>query len=252
MRYTDAGLELKQKLDKLFDTFGWSDDDATGQIPLTAGYAKWAYPLTNWVDPGAFEVMDPALKVRLQITTPEEYVRYFQDKRKTDIAIATKLMEKVTKLAQEYGTTANLEVKDKEVVIAVDMLTEHINNMNGITGSEIMNKEIAMRLMRIAKAIVGAGNAQQLELYINNDADLDRTMTLIIKNLMKKRTKGIYNHALAVKAFKNLVDAGVKKYKKEDYEDAVDFSAGDRRETAESLTEHFETEAELGNYDKYA
>lgn len=90
-----------------------------------------------------------------------------------------------------------------------------------------------------------------LELYIKNESDLYGQMTSIFKNLATKKARGVYQHDLAVKLFMYLVEAGAKKYAK-----AFDtrvwhqvFDVPTRRAVAESLTEAFEAEAKLGNYD---
>jgi hypothetical protein len=58
--------------------------------------------------------------------------------------------------------------------------------------------------------------AYELALYIENDGDLYRQLTLLtITNLQKKFTKGTYNHNSAVKLWKYLADAGAQKYTKE-------------------------------------
>jgi hypothetical protein len=95
--------------------------------------------------------------------------------------------------------------------------------------------------------------ATELELYINNDADLHRQQHVpIFKNLMTKRARGQYKRDLAVKAFGYLVESGAKKYAKEfatPGEWNKIFSVPTRRRVAEELTKSFEVEADLGNYD---
>jgi hypothetical protein len=95
--------------------------------------------------------------------------------------------------------------------------------------------------------------AKELELYVENDADLYRQQyTPINKNLITKMARGVYNHTLAVKAFGYLMESGAKKYAKE-YSEGKDwhqiFSPATRKHVAELFTNHFETEAKLGNYD---
>lgn len=95
--------------------------------------------------------------------------------------------------------------------------------------------------------------AKELELYVENDADLYRQQySPINKNLVTKLAKGIYNHAGAVKLFGYLMESGAKKYAKE-YSEGKDwhqiFSPATRKHVAELFARHFETEANLGNYD---
>jgi len=97
--------------------------------------------------------------------------------------------------------------------------------------------------------------AHELKLYIDNDGDLYRgQMTSILKNLVAKRARGIYDHVLAVKLFGYLTEEGAKKYAREFGADQPwhkMFDAATRRQAAEELTQEFETEANLGNYDQF-
>lgn len=97
--------------------------------------------------------------------------------------------------------------------------------------------------------------ARELELFIENDAILYRQQFIpIVKNLMKKRMRGVYDRERAVKLFMYLVDAGARKYVQEfgTTGQRVDtmFNRNTRLEVARSLRDSFETEASLGNYDK--
>lgn len=58
--------------------------------------------------------------------------------------------------------------------------------------------------------------ANELVLYLDNDAALDRQQKQsIIANLTKKFKKGTYNHAMAPKIWMYLVESAAKKYVKE-------------------------------------
>jgi hypothetical protein len=58
--------------------------------------------------------------------------------------------------------------------------------------------------------------ATELELFIDNDADLYRQQyTPILKNLWRKMVKGTYDHEKAVKLWGYLVESGAKKYNQE-------------------------------------
>ena len=94
--------------------------------------------------------------------------------------------------------------------------------------------------------------AKELELFVENDADLYRQQySPINKNLITKMARGVYNHAGAVKLFGYLMESGAKKYAKE-YSEGKDwhqiFSPATRKHVAELFADHFETEAKLGNY----
>jgi hypothetical protein len=96
-----------------------------------------------------------------------------------------------------------------------------------------------------------SAESTELRLFIDNDADLHRQIaTSIYKNLATKKARGEYRHDLAVKAFGYLVEAGAKKYAKEfggTWHQMFDVAT--RRAVAEELTDSFEAEAKLGNYD---
>lgn len=94
--------------------------------------------------------------------------------------------------------------------------------------------------------------ATELKLFIDNDGTLYRSQTTsILKNLATKRARGEYRHDLAVKAFGYLVELGAKKYAKEFGGEPWHkmFDVGTRKLAAEALTQDFEGEAALGNYD---
>jgi hypothetical protein len=97
--------------------------------------------------------------------------------------------------------------------------------------------------------------AYELQLYIENDGDLYRQQNLpIIKNLMRKKAAGIYDHDKAVKLFGYLIESGAKKYAKEN--DVTMpwhemFNVKSRKQTAEAMTEAFESDAANGEYDEY-
>src|SRR5579883_686292 len=98
-----------------------------------------------------------------------------------------------------------------------------------------------------------AGEARELELYIENDAQLYRSQEQPIqKNLITKMAKGIYSHSKAVKLYGYLVQNGAKKYAKE-FSVGTDwhqmFPTSVRKEVAERFAKSFETEAKFGNYD---
>ncbi len=98
----------------------------------------------------------------------------------------------------------------------------------------------------------GNSEVRELELFIDNDSTLYRQQYQPIqKNLITKMARGIYDHAKAVKLFGYLVESGAKKYAKESGGTwNTMFTVADRKQVAENLTRHFETEAKLGNYNE--
>jgi hypothetical protein len=97
--------------------------------------------------------------------------------------------------------------------------------------------------------------ARELEQFIENDGDLYRQQyEPIIKNLMTKRAKGLYDSEKAVKLFGYLVESGAKKYHKEFGGGGAwntHFDPATRLATARSLEKSFRGEAEVGAYDDF-
>ena len=92
--------------------------------------------------------------------------------------------------------------------------------------------------------------ARELKLFIGNDGDLYRQQTLpIIKNLMRKRKKGVYDSELAVKLWGYLMESGAKKYAKEfggTWHEM--FSPATREIAAREFARDFEIGADGGEY----
>ncbi len=97
--------------------------------------------------------------------------------------------------------------------------------------------------------------AKELAIFVDQDAELYRQqLTPIHDNLSRKKKKGIYNPELATKLFRYLVDNGAKKYAKE-HSGGVSharqiFPGRVRNAVARQLKDTFDTEYELGNYEK--
>lgn len=96
--------------------------------------------------------------------------------------------------------------------------------------------------------------ARELKIYIDNDGDLYRQQTTsILKNLITKKARGVYDREKAVKLFMYLTESGAKKYAREfGSRDAVwheMFTKPTREAAAREMVEEFEEEARLGNYD---
>jgi hypothetical protein len=103
-------------------------------------------------------------------------------------------------------------------------------------------------------------SARELELYTENNADLYRQQYIpIVKNLMLKRQKGIYDREKAVKLFMYLMESGAKKYIREFVQSSTPgslppkidtiFNKATREVAARRFRDSFEGEAELGNWD---
>lgn len=93
--------------------------------------------------------------------------------------------------------------------------------------------------------------ATELRLFIDNDGDLYRQQYQpIIKNLVTKQARGVYDKDKAIKLWLYLVESGAKKYVKEcgSGEWHQMFNVPTRKEVARQLNEHFLTESALGAY----
>lgn len=111
------------------------------------------------------------------------------------------------------------------------------------------------RVCNPSRGEVDKDAARELELFIENDADLYRQQySPINKNLAAKKARGIYRHDLAVKLFMYLMESGAKKYARQFGGPGVVwsemFNVPTRRAAAERFADYFETEYDLGNYDR--
>ena len=97
--------------------------------------------------------------------------------------------------------------------------------------------------------------ANELKLFTENDGDLYRQQTTsILKNLATKKAKGIYDHVKAIQAWMYLAEAGARAYVKQ-HGSPTDtwhtmFPVNVRRECAVAWRDEFETEYDLGNYER--
>lgn len=121
-------------------------------------------------------------------------------------------------------------------------------------------KLVARELLKIARILVSAetmspkDSADELELYITNDAELYRSKFIpIVKNMLKFKKRGSYNSEEAVKGFMYLVKDGAKKYEKEVHSepenDKLNLSKPVLEMVAKELVKSFETEDGYGNWD---
>ena len=107
---------------------------------------------------------------------------------------------------------------------------------------------------RRVRGLRGPHEVRELRLFIDNDGDLYRQQyTPILKNLVTKKARGVYDRTKAEKLWMYLVESGAKKYAREHGSPGtpwhVMFPISDRREVAKELNNHFLAEDEYGNYD---
>lgn len=80
----------------------------------------------------------------------------------------------------------------------------------------------------------------ELELFIKNDGDIYfQSIIPIIKNLAKKKQKGVYDPELAIKLWYYCVQNGYKKYR-DTYNSEFKLSVQDRRDVAKSLRDYYD------------
>ena len=99
----------------------------------------------------------------------------------------------------------------------------------------------------------GPGNqedANELEAFIVNDEGLyHRQFIPIVKNLLKKMKKGVYDHALSVKLWMYLVDNAAREYKAQFGTSDWSFNRATKLMVAESLAQSFERDVAEHQYD---
>lgn len=170
---------------------------------------------------------------RMHVGTPDEEIR-------ADIRRRTS-----TKKAAAMGwTPAKIKAAEDYAV--------KVMNENRKMYAYVMGGSVGRKNPKDTRGVDSAW-ARELELYIDNDADLYRQQYQpILKNLATKKARGIYKHELAVKLMRYLIDNGVKKYLREfDLGGNVNkISIATRNAVAESFVKSFETEYDLGNYDR--
>lgn len=106
------------------------------------------------------------------------------------------------------------------------------------------------------KVAAGADQAaaRELELYIENDRDIYKSMTEPTQKLLiKKMKKGIFDLDRSIKAWQHVVDKAAHKYMFDFGSPGAKvkdtFNTATRLQVAKALAEQFKTEADLGNYD---
>ena len=59
-------------------------------------------------------------------------------------------------------------------------------------------------------------SAREIVLYTANHGDIHRQMTsMVLKALAKRKINGTYSHTMAVKAWTNVIEEGLRRYSKE-------------------------------------
>ena len=133
----------------------------------------------------------------------------------------------------------------------LDKVDALIENLGGGEGEA---KEAAYTPIRTADLTGDDHAVTELRLYIENDSDLYRRQMLpIIKNVMRKKKRGVYDPALAPKLWMYLVNEGAKKYTKEfgtpgDKVNVI-FSKQVREALAKEMAEDYSTQIDNGEYD---
>jgi len=97
-------------------------------------------------------------------------------------------------------------------------------------------------------------DARELEVFIDNEGDLYRQMTVPIqKNLINKKASRKYSKVKALKAWENLATEGAKRYCKQFCSRGTVwhhiFPVDVRREVAASLRDRFDEDAAAGEFD---
>ncbi|KKN55143.1 hypothetical protein LCGC14_0585150 [marine sediment metagenome] len=95
-----------------------------------------------------------------------------------------------------------------------------------------------------------SADARELKVWIENDGNLHRQMTVpIFNNLRRKIAKGTFRKDLSVKAFRHLADRGTKNYQLENLSPprrtGFFFSVSVRNEVARALADDFAAEEGL-------
>ena len=125
------------------------------------------------------------------------------------------------------------------------MVNQYKNDTPGQrTAWEVVSKARA----RISEA-VDAEAARELYLFIQNERDLMRQKSSIIKNIARKMKSGKYDHKQAPKLWMYWIESGAKLYDKMYSSPGVKtFDKDTKMSVAIQLADEMKTEIELGNY----
>ena len=129
-----------------------------------------------------------------------------------DVAKATTAVSRT-----QYGLGgARVQVGKVERVLGAQLGRPPTSDEVDIVKEELRRKGFYVEsLVEQAPPGVDDVSARELELYIDNDAQLYRQRKSIEMNVDKKMAAGRYNPALAPKLWQYLIDAGARKYVKE-------------------------------------
>jgi len=126
-----------------------------------------------------------------------------------------------------------------------------------LSGKEIASRrshqmQYSVTASLLAQAAVDETVLHELELYIENTAELHPQKMAIVQNYAKKLANGTYNPELAAKGWLHWVDLGAKRYMQEfgSKGDGVSvvFSIELRRELAKQIETHERSQIEKGEY----
>tara|TARA_B100000073_G_scaffold348402_1_gene366987 strand:- start:2579 stop:3310 length:732 start_codon:yes stop_codon:yes gene_type:complete len=112
------------------------------------------------------------------------------------------------------------------------------------TASEVL-RDLEIRVAHLEKQSYDDDYiVRELELFIVNESDLYRMAQAIVKNQAKHFLKGRWNEAGAIKGFVNLVEAGIKAYRRQGLDLPSRISRKIKEEVAKNLLEYYEDEIE--------
>jgi len=106
--------------------------------------------------------------------------------------------------------------------------------------SEVL-RDLEIRVARLEKSSSDDDwLVNELELFITNEYSLYRMIQAVIKNQAKHYQRGRWNEAGAIKGFMNVVDAGIKEYRRQGLDLPTRISRQVKEEVAKNLFEYYE------------
>ena len=110
------------------------------------------------------------------------------------------------------------------------------------TASSVL-RDLEIRVARLEKSSSDDDwLVNELELFINNEYKIYGMIQSVIKNQARHYLKGRWNEAGAIKGFINVVDAGIKEYRKQGLDLPSRISRQVKEEVAKNLFEYYEDE----------
>lgn len=203
---------------------------------------------------GAMDYHDPRVQTVIQMAKSMELV-------KNPKIIARGKYVRGGSFEQEFPFQGKFSSKAGRAALRSAKDRMSLESQAGIYDPEIVARPNIFLFNNPPSGPADEGAARELELYIDNDRDLYRQQFVpIVKNLMLKRRKGVYDREKAVKLFMYLMESGAKKYVREFVQSSTPGSIAPKIDTvfnkntrllaARRFRDSFETEAELGNYDR--